>query len=78
MIGTSKSYVSEMENGKKFPSGDYLNRLAEELEVSIVELFDDQELGDDIMAHIQVMKDLLPEDRKAVARHALGLLQKDV
>lgn len=76
-LGTSKSYVSEMENGKKFPSGEYLRRLSEELEVSIIELFEDQELGNDIMSHIEVMKDLSAEDRRAVARHALGLLQKD-
>lgn len=76
-IGTSKSYVSEMENGKKFPSGEFLRRLSEELDASIVELFEDHELGNDIMSHIEVMKDLSPEDRRAVVRHALGLLQKD-
>ncbi len=74
--GTSKSYISEIENGKKFPSGRLLQRFAEELGVSIFELIESEDLAEEIIAHIEIMKDLSEEDRRAVARHAAGLLEK--
>ncbi|SDX91835.1 helix-turn-helix domain-containing protein [Roseicitreum antarcticum] len=74
--GCSKSYLSEIESGKKFPSGRLLRSLAKELNVSVYELIDSNELADDIVAHIAIMRDLSVEDRRAVARHAAGLLEQ--
>ena len=74
--GSSKSYISEIENGKKFPSGRLLKRFAEELGVSVFELIDSDDLAAEIRAHIEIMKDLSEEDRRAVSRHAAGLLEQ--
>lgn len=74
--GCSKSYLSEIENGKKYPSGRLLRALAKALGVSIYELIDSDDLADDIVAHIAVMKDLGDDDRRAVFRHAAGLLEQ--
>ncbi len=78
LVGTSKSYVSEIEGGKKFPSGRLLKAFAKQFDKSVLALIeDDGEDGARLAAHIEVMKDLPPEDQKAVARHAIGLLDKD-
>ncbi|MCA0133966.1 helix-turn-helix domain-containing protein [Pseudosulfitobacter pseudonitzschiae] len=74
--GTSKSYISEIETGKKFPSGRLLKRFAEELGVSVYDLIDNDDLADEIRAHMEIMKDLSVEDRRAVSRHAAGLLEQ--
>jgi transcriptional regulator with XRE-family HTH domain len=74
--GSSKSYISEIENGKKFPSGRLLKRFADELGVSVYDLIDSDDLAEEIRAHIEIMKDLSAEDRRAVARHAAGLLEQ--
>lgn len=74
--GSSKSYISEIENGKKFPSGRLLKRFADELGVSVYDLIDSDDLADEIRAHIEIMKDLSVEDRRAVSRHAAGLLEQ--
>jgi len=77
LVGTSKSYISEIENGKKFPSGRLLKAFAEVFGVSVYALIDDEDGSGVIAAHVEVMKDLSPEDQRAVARHALGLLEND-
>ncbi len=74
--GTSKSYISEIENGKKFPSGRLLKRFADELDVSVYDLIDSDDLAEEIRTHLEIMKDLSPEDRRAVSRHAAGLLEQ--
>lgn len=74
--GTSKSYISEIENGKKFPSGRLLKRFADELGVSVYDLIDSDDLVGEIRSHIEIMKGLSPEDRRAVSRHAAGLLEQ--
>lgn len=77
LVGASKSYISEIETGKKFPSGRLLKAFSKVFEVSIYELIEDGDTGADIAAHMEVMKDLSEDDRRAVVRHALGLLQKE-
>ena len=74
--GCSKSYISEIEHGKKWPSGRLLKAFARELGVSIYDLIDDGDIGDAILAHIAVMKDLDEADQRAVFRHASGLLEQ--
>lgn len=76
MAGCSKSYMSELETGKKNISGRLLSSFAKQLGVSVYELIDSSDLSEDIVAHIAIMRDLSEEDRRAVARHALGLLEQ--
>lgn len=77
LIGSSKSYLSEIENGKKFPSGRLLKALSRELGVPVHSLIIDDETGVDLLAHLEVMKGLGEGDQKAVIRHALGLLEQE-
>lgn len=76
IVGVSKGYISEIETGKKQPGSDLLMRLADALRCSVGELFETSANADDaeLHAHLQVMAKLPPEDRKAIAKAALGLL----
>ena len=74
--GCSKSYISEIESGKKWPSGRLLKAFARELGVSIYDLIQDGEIADALIAHMAVMKDLSEIDQRAVFRHAAGLLEQ--
>lgn len=76
-VPCSKSYLSEIETGKKWPSGRLLKAFARELGVSIYDLIEDGDIGDALIAHIAVVKDLSEEDQRAVFRHASGLLERD-
>jgi transcriptional regulator with XRE-family HTH domain len=76
LAGCSKSYMSEIESGKKYPSGRLLQAFAKSLGVSVFELIDSGDLADEIIAHIAVMRDLSEADRRAVVRHAAGLLEQ--
>lgn len=76
-VGCSKSYISEIETGKKFPSGRLLQLLARELHVSIYELIDSEDVSQEIITHLEIMKSLSDEDRRAVSRHAASLLEKE-
>lgn len=78
MVGVSKGYISEIENEKKHPGSDLLMRLAEALRCSVGDLFEDGSEGDaaELHAHLQVMAQLPPEDRRAIEKAALGLLAK--
>ncbi|MEA5163080.1 helix-turn-helix transcriptional regulator [Cereibacter johrii] len=75
MVGSSKSYISEIESGKKFPSGRLLKAFAHTMEVPVQALIEDDQAGTDLMAHLEVMRDLPEHDQKAVIRHAIGLLE---
>ena len=76
MAGISKSYMSEIETGKKWPSGRVLQSIARQLGVSIYDLIDEDSLGAEIATHISAMRDLSDDDRKAVLRHAAVLLEQ--
>lgn len=75
-VPCSKSYLSEIETGKKWPSGRLLRAFARELGVSIYDLIDEGDLSAALFAHIAVMKDLSEDDQRAVFRHASGLLEQ--
>ncbi|TMV86258.1 helix-turn-helix transcriptional regulator [Thioclava sp. BHET1] len=77
LAGTSKSYISDIENGRKFPSGRLLKAFARAFDVSVYSLIDDEDGSGMLSSHLEVMKDLSPEDQRAVMRHALGLLDED-
>jgi transcriptional regulator with XRE-family HTH domain len=76
MVGTSKGYISEIETGKRVPSTKMQQQLAEALGLSVYEISGVTDLPEDILSHLSVMRALSEEDRRAVERHAAGLLDK--
>nr|WP_296429699.1 helix-turn-helix transcriptional regulator [Roseovarius sp. BRH_c41] len=74
--GCSKSYMSEIETGKKFPSGRLMSKIANELGVSLFEIIDSDDISQEILMHIEIMQSLSEEDRRSVSRHAASLLEK--
>ena len=77
-VGCSKSYLSEIETGKKWPSGRLLQAFSRELGVTIYDLIETEDLGVELATHLAVLRDLSDADRRAVLRHAAGLLDRDV
>lgn len=73
--GMSKSYVSELENGRKQINGRRLENIAAILGVTAPDLIADPAVSADIKGHLDVFRDLSPEDQAAVQRHALSLLR---
>lgn len=75
MAGLSKSYLSEIENGKKQINGRRLEALAAALHAQPTDLIADPDVSADLAAHLDVVRQLPPEDQASVLRHALGLLR---
>jgi transcriptional regulator with XRE-family HTH domain len=73
-VGMSKSYVSEIENGKKQANGRRLEAFALALGVRPADLIEDDGLIAEFKAHMDVVAQLSPADREAVERHARSLL----
>lgn len=71
--GISKSYLSELETGKKQINGRKLEAIARALQCAPLDLLDDKTLEPDVMEHIRLLRCLSPSDRQAVIRHARGL-----
>lgn len=76
-IGSVKSHVSEMESGKKNPSGPMLQKLAEAFDVSVFEMFEDDDLSHELAAWVSVILKIEPQDREAALRAAKGFLPPD-
>lgn len=72
-VGMSRSYVSEIENGKKNVNNVRLGAFAKAFGVSPIDLIDDDSVGSDIIEHIHRMRRLSEADRSAVIRHAIAL-----
>ena len=72
-IGVSKSYVSEIESGKKQINGKLLDAFSQALHCSPCALIDDPDLTPEISDHIAILKSLSEADRQAVLRHASSL-----
>ena len=75
LAGMSKSYLSEIENGKKQINGRRLEAIARVLGVTAADLISDSSISSDLSAHLDVIRHLPPEDRAAVLRHAMSLLR---
>ncbi|MEC7763355.1 MAG: helix-turn-helix transcriptional regulator [Pseudomonadota bacterium] len=78
LVGVSKGYVSELETGRKNPGGRLVLKLAEALEVEVAELFEGEDKAREeaaLDAHLEVMRQLSDEDRKAIEKAAIGLLR---
>lgn len=72
-IGVGKSFMSEMESGKKQVNGTRLALIAKALRCAPYELIDDDSVSADVLEHIRVMQKLSEADRLAVIRHAASL-----
>lgn len=73
MVGMSRSYVSEIENGKKNVNNVRLGAFAKAFGVSPIDLIDDETVSSDIVEHVRRLKRLNAADRDAVIRHAMAL-----
>jgi len=68
LIGAAKSHISEMESGKKNPSGPMLERIATVFGLRVSEVFDE---GDkDLSGLIRDYEALSPEDQAVIRRLA--------
>lgn len=74
-LGMSKSYVSELENGRKEINGRRLEAFAKFFGVQVPDLISDPDVKADLFDHLAVVKMLSEEDKLAVQRHALSLLR---
>lgn len=72
-VNMSRSYVSEIENGKKNVNNVRLSAFAKAFGVSVFDLIDDASVSDDILDHIARLSRLNADDRGAVIRHAIAL-----
>lgn len=68
--GISKSYLSEMMRGKKAINSARLQAIADALNVSPIDLIDDQAMPAGVMDHLRVVSKLSPADQLAIFRHA--------
>lgn len=76
-VGITKGYVSEIETGKKKPGAATLIRLAEAFGCPVGDLFEGdagERAEAELLTHLEVLRDLEPEDRLAILRSAQGLL----
>lgn len=77
VVGTSKGYLSDLETGKRTGGIEMLRSIAQALDVTEGELFTPE--SDDeraMLDHVAVYQQLSPEDKKAIARMARGLLSE--
>lgn len=72
-VGMSRSYVSEIENGKKNVNNVRIGAFAKAFGVSPIDLIDDESVGADVLDHIRRLRRLSEADRRAVIRHAIVL-----
>lgn len=75
--GMSKSYLSEVANGKKQANARVLETLARALKCAPTDLIDDKSLSPDLLDHIRLLKELSDDDRQSVLRHARGLAKPE-
>lgn len=79
VVGVTKGYISELENGKKTPGAGLVLRLADALKVEVFELYEGtltEQKAAALHAHMEVMSQLEEGDRIAIEKAALGLLAK--
>lgn len=76
LIGVSKSYISELENGIKQPSGSLMVRMADALGCQVGDLYEGQEdeiAEIELKAHLAIMMDLPEKYRQAIQLSARGI-----
>jgi len=76
LSGYSRGFISQVETGKRNPGAETLVTLSQVLGVTLPELYDPGDLGDDLGKMLDIMRALSPEDRKAAIRAAAGFLDQ--
>lgn len=69
-VSLSKSYVSDIENGKRRPNKDRLGQFAAAFQVSIYELLDDGSLNPDERELLLDFSEMSPENRAILLQTA--------
>ena len=69
-MGVSKSYLSEMENGKKRINADRIESCAKALGVRPFDLLNDPSISEEIRQHIDMLINLSPDVQAEVLRYA--------
>lgn len=76
LIGASKSHVSEMETGKKNPSGYMMERLASAFDTTVPALFD-TDSDPMLLTLFDIYERLGEADRRALMAMAAGLAAQE-
>lgn len=75
MVGTSKGYLSDLENGKRIGGVAMLRAIAQALGINDAEIFSPENEQDQVMLdHVAIYQQLSPEDQRAISKMARGLL----
>ena len=64
--GMSKSYLSEVQTGRKQANARVLENLARALGCSVIDLIDAQSSDPEILDHVQRLERLTPEQRRTI------------
>lgn len=79
MVGITKGYISELENGKKTPGAGLVMRFAEALRCEVSDLYEgssEEKRDATLRAHMEIMSQLPDDDRRAIEKAAQGLFSK--
>lgn len=68
MIGLSKGFLSEVENGKKNLSAPMMEAAASAFGVDLVELFDSGEIAADLALIAEQFREMTPDERRRAVR----------
>ena len=76
-VGTSKGYLSDLERGNRNGGIDMLRAIAQALRVTEGEIFTaETEEERAMLDHVAIYQQLSPEDQRAIAKMARGLLSQ--
>ena len=73
LTGLSRGFISQLENGKRDPSAETLQQLAEAFNVSIADLIDPGTETADFNELVEVPRHLSPSDMRALVLMAQSL-----
>jgi transcriptional regulator with XRE-family HTH domain len=73
IAGTTKSHISEIENGRKNPSNPMLDKLARAFQISVIDLID-QEKSSDLHTLMREIESLSPANQTALRQIVQTLL----
>lgn len=68
MVGLSRGFLSEVENGKKNLSTPMMEAVAAAFEVGVTELFDAGEIAADLAIIAEHFREMTPEERRQAVR----------
>ena len=75
--GLSKSYVSEIQTGKKQANARVLENLARALSCSVVDLIDESSTNPDILEHVRQLELLTEDQRETIMTLTRQLLSEE-